>query len=215
MPISVWVFIVGLLYFPLKVLKILLWSYGHKISIQTLRVSLQKDAFSPLLFQQESIGCECWPWQHCLICAGKGEGSPRCLWQMDVHRAIVSLTGNCCSGFVSRAQQLLLCSGFYNWRFKQLNCFLNAFVVAKIQPLQFCRSSTWNIAHWQMGLSPLTVQERGSWRGTYPCASEKLLLQLPEGAGFGPVVEITGGFYWILATLCGWKRRLKGACGES
>lgn len=30
------------------------------------------------------------------------------------YRAVVSLMRNCCTGFVSCAQQLLLCGGFYN-----------------------------------------------------------------------------------------------------
>lgn len=174
--------------------------------------SAKRHLFSTSLPAGEQ-GCGCGPLQHPLICAGEGEASPRCLWQVDVHRAVVS--------YREPLHRLwVLCTtaaslwGVYNWRFKQLNCFLNAFVVAKIQSLQFCRSSTWNIALWQMGLSPPTAQERGSWQG----ASLVLVrnCSVPTwGAGFGPVEGITGGFYWLLATVCGWRRSLKRECGES
>lgn len=123
------------------------------------------------------------------------------LWRVDVHKVAASLLVNAWKGFVPCTGESPLCGGCFNWRFKQFSCFLNALVVAKIQPLRSCKPCTSNIVYWQIGLSSLTAQERGRLQGAYCYTDEKLLLQPAELAVLAPVVGVNGilvsSGYWM------------------
>lgn len=152
MKVSVCLFHSGFLLWELSILS---WKAGN-LALAPMRPADEASGFLckkkpfpcfPSCRRAGAVGMGCAAAQP--VCAGKGCGSG-------------SLLPSWCST-VMALWTVHVCGRSFNRKLKQLNCFLNALAVAKIQTLRFCKSSTWNTLHWQTGRSSVTAEEMERW----------------------------------------------------